>query len=106
MGSNWRNGDAVLLVLSTTTWGHPWFYDKARQFPRLSSLASHAVILLEIAFPIVLVLSPSLIATVFGLAIAMHLGISLAMGVNGFVTSFTSTYPAIYYLSGSFPTLI
>ncbi|ELZ89498.1 hypothetical protein C453_00440 [Haloferax elongans ATCC BAA-1513] len=106
MGNAWRSGDAVLLVLSTTTWGHPWFYEKARSFPGLTALASHGVVLFEIAFPVILLLSPPLVAAIFGVALAMHISIAFAMGINGFITSFSSTYPAIYFVSRQVPTIL
>lgn len=106
VGDDWRRGDAAMLVLSTATWGHPWAYEQAKKYPRLASLASRGTVVFEIAFPIVLFASPPVMAVIMGAAIAMHLSISFTMGVNGFLTSFTATYPAIYYISTKLPTVV
>lgn len=106
LGRDWRSGNAIHEIISTNTWGHPWVYEKVRQFPKLSAHATRAVVAFEFIFPIVLFFSVPAIYAMFALAIVMHISISLMMGVNGFLTSFTATYPAILYVSQLLPNVL
>jgi hypothetical protein len=105
-GSSWKTGHATLQILSTKTWGHPRAYDILNRFPTLSRHAGRGVVLFELLFPVILFVNPSMVIVLFSLAILMHLSISLLMGINGFLTSFSATYPAIFYVSYLLPDLI
>ena len=99
ISSAWRDGTAIRGVLSTNMFGSP----VARSFVYKSKYINIAlgwlVILFEVLFPLTLLLSdPTTILVLMALAFVFHLINAFMMGLNDFVWSFLSVYPAFYFL--------
>jgi hypothetical protein len=95
----WRQGDALLRILSTETYGCERLARLLQQRRWLQSSLCWSVILVETLFPLALVL-PAPWAWVFlGGGIVFHLLCAAIMGFNSFLWAFGATYPAIVYAS-------
>lgn len=68
----------------------------ARQ-PRLAWGLSWYVILLELLFPLAVLLPPPAFWVFAALGILFHAGVAVCMGLHGFFWSFVAGYPAIYF---------
>lgn len=105
-GKSWRSGHAIMKVLSTRTWGHPRAYALFKDYPTVLSVGTLAVVFFEIIFLAILFVDPLFVIGMLALAALMHLTIALTMGINGFLTSFSATYPSILYTSMLVPNII
>jgi hypothetical protein len=96
----WRSGEALSGVMSTQTYGHVLAAKLSFTSPRFCGFFCWAVIVTEMAFPIVLVAPmPILAAGLIGFA-AFHISNAVFMGLNAFVIAFVGTYPSVIYLNG------
>jgi hypothetical protein len=95
-GPEWRRGVAFRNIMGHHTYGSRFVYEMLGNFPLMSRLTSYALILFMVTFPVYFLLPRpwSMIYLVIG--ITFHLGISIAMRLNGFLTAFLSGYPALF----------
>lgn len=95
----WRSGEALTGILRTGTYGDQHLYAVFRDRPRLSMVASWAVMLFESGFPLVFVLPKPLSRSLLLGAAAFHLVNARFMGLNRFLWSFVGSYPAVAYFA-------
>ncbi len=95
----WRDGRYVTELLSTNTFGHGRFYQIMTARPRWAVLLGYLVCYGDCGLAAAGFLPPPVCLFVLIYGLAFHLGLAWVMGLNNFVWSFLSTYPAIFYLS-------
>lgn len=93
----WARGPYLLQVFANRNYGHPSAAALLRHHPAAAGLMSGAVIVLEIALPLALVLPTPFAEGLLLAGLAFHAGTAVIMGLNTFVLAFSSTYPAILY---------
>ncbi len=93
----WRNGTAIQGVLSSYMHGCGWAARVVRANGPAKLLA-WSVIVLEVLFPLALLLPTSWLAVVLGLFLLFHLAIAAAMGLHTYPLAFAATYPATLVL--------
>lgn len=94
----WRSGGLLPLI----------FCDSAHRFAPLGEVftrrralafaANWSIILLELLFPVCLLLPQPGFLAVLAAGAAFHLIVAFTMGLHGFFWSFVSSYPAIYFI--------
>lgn len=93
----WRNGQALRAALTSYMWGHRWAAAVVRH-ASAARLLAWAIILLELAFPLALLLPVPWLCGVLGLFLLFHLAIAVVMGLNHYPWAFAATYPAVVLL--------
>lgn len=96
VGSLWKSGDAIALILGTRAYGSEYFGEVSKSSYFLK-LTTYFVIAIELLFPLSLILPLYISLTILGLCILMHLFIALTMGLNRFLWTFIATYPSIIW---------
>jgi hypothetical protein len=91
----WRTGTAIIGIFSTSTYGSRAVSPLLRRHPRFAKALCWSVIIMETAFPLVLVLPYPFEWIILGWGIAFHVVTAVIMGLNTFVWAFLATYPAI-----------
>ncbi len=97
----WRSGRAMAIVLSSENYGEPRLGHWLSRQPRLGRWLGWLVITFELAFPLLVITGPRFALAAIAMALALHLGIAIVMGLNGFVWSFAATYPSVYWMASS-----
>lgn len=97
IGEEWRNGKAVEMIFSTSSWGDDRVYRLIQRYPQTKIVAAWTVIAFECLFPIVLFLDPPLMLLVFAGGFVFHMANAALMGINSFIFIFPGSYPAIYF---------
>jgi hypothetical protein len=100
VSSSWRSGTALPEILATHAYGHPWGAKILSRRPHVSQSLCWSVILLECAFPLVLL---GIDRLTYGLLVGgalFHLGTAILMRLNTFLWAFVATYPAILFCAG------
>ncbi|MFW6693981.1 alpha/beta fold hydrolase [Streptomyces sp. MAR4 CNX-425] len=97
----WRDGTAIPEIFRTSTFGDPLFFRAVRDRPWLAKSVAWATILGEMAFPLVLVAPRPVARGILAAGTGFHLGNARFMGLNRFVWSYCSTYPALAHVSRS-----
>lgn len=93
----WREGSAVLAVVNTRTYGHPWAVRLLSERLRLTRSLAWGAMAVELAFPLVLVVGYPCLLVFLAWGLVFHVLNALVMGFNTFFWSFVATYPAILY---------
>jgi hypothetical protein len=101
ISQSWRSGLAIQGVLSTRTHGMQRLNMVIQKSSLLALVVCWGTIALETAFILAPVLPPMPLLALLAIAAFFHVGIALVMGLNGFLWSFVSTYPAIVFLNQS-----
>lgn len=99
--SKWRNGTALVQVLRLEVMGCPPVGQWVSRFPLAARLATWGVMLYQICFPFALVHPAAALGFITG-GVLMHLGIGVLMGVNRFIWTMGSFYPAVWYAAQCF----
>jgi hypothetical protein len=95
----WRSGAAIVGVMGTESYGHD-FAALVVVRTRTAALAvCWAVILTEVAFPLILVVPMPLVYGGLCTAAFFHVSNAYFMGLNTFVPSFIGTYPGVIILN-------
>lgn len=94
----WRDGTALLRLLRMEVMGHPPMAAWLGRSPHLGRLATWGVLLFQIAFPLALGHPVAAAGFITG-GVLLHLGIGAVMGVNRFLWSMGSLYPAVWYVA-------
>jgi hypothetical protein len=97
-GPLWKEGLAVQLILSTRTYGTPWFGRLLWDHPYLGRAVTWGVVVWEVLFPAAM-LHPGTAVAALALGVGFHLATAFTMGLNTFVWAFLATYPAILYVA-------
>lgn len=96
---DWRNGRALRDVFLFSAYPVSEKLRGLANRPSLLLIASWAVMLFELAFPLSLVSQPTLIAALI-IAAAFHFANACLFGLNRFFWTWISVYPAIIWLQG------
>jgi len=95
---NWRNGQALYLLVTATNYETPKEAQQILKIPLVAKLASWSILLLECSFPLAL-LSPDWCLAYIAVALFFHLGNFFVFGLNRFVFAWMAAYPALYWCS-------
>jgi hypothetical protein len=95
----WRSGQAIPEITSMISYGTPALGAVLRQRHAVSLLLCWSVIAFECAAPLLILAgTPGAVVIVAG-GLAFHVSIAVIMGLNTFLWSFASSYPALLYLA-------
>ena len=95
----WRGGAALPGIFGTDIYGHLWLRTVLARYTALAKIGCWSTILLETAFPLALLGSRPLTATLVCTGVAFHVGAAVFMRLNTFLWAFIATYPAVLYCS-------
>jgi hypothetical protein len=98
----WRNGSAIVGILSTEAYGHAGLHQWLRTNPRLAQVLCWGVILFECCFPLVFLIPGPFKLVLIGTAFLFHVATAVAMGLNNFFWGFVALYPALLLCAFSF----
>jgi hypothetical protein len=97
--SAWRCGDAMQLVAESKLYGSKRLSALLQVWPVLTKGFTWSAMILETAFPLVLVLGKPACWFFLGWGVVFHTFNAIFIGLNTFVPSFLVTYPAIWFVS-------
>jgi hypothetical protein len=93
----WVQGPYLLQVFSSSNYGHRGLAQLLQSSPTLAGMISIAIILLEIAAPLALLLPAPLAEVLLLGLLAFHIATAVCMGLNTYVWAFAAAYPAVLY---------
>jgi hypothetical protein len=99
----WRSGAAILGILSTESYGHPVLH-RLLDTPLRAKVICWSVIAFEVGFPVLAISNEWGLALAIAAAVCFHVGIAMAMGLNGFMWAFPAALPCAAYLFTQIPT--
>jgi hypothetical protein len=95
----WLSGWAVPQIMSTMSFGTPRVGAILRRHWAIGLLLCWSVIAFECAAPLLILAgTPGAVAIIAG-GLAFHVSVAAIMGLNTFLWSFASAYPALLYLA-------
>ncbi len=94
----WRDGTRLIQILEDGNYRFPPLNGRLRHHRRAVVACVWGVILLELLFPLCVVLPPAGFWLIIGGGIAFHASVGVTMGLHGFWWSFLATYPALYFV--------
>lgn len=95
----WRNGTAMMRLMSTETFGHRGLLVLLGVSAKLAALLATLFVFGELFGSLAPWLPPPYALDLLLCAAAFHLATAVAMGLNTFVPAFVATYPAALYTS-------
>lgn len=95
---NWRNGLALVGIMTKSNYEVPVTASAAAQNKKLSLIASWVVIIFEFTF-LVSLFHPFLCLFFLASAFLFHLSNSYVLGLNRFMFAWLAAYPAFYFCS-------
>ena len=95
----WHNGESVLRVLKTSSYGNKKGLEWALDYHWLAKAFGMLVIYGDTLLAFSFALPPYVCGGVLIFGVCLHIGIGRVMGLNTFLWSYVSTYPAIFYVS-------
>lgn len=95
----WRNGQSLLDIFSTATFGNRILKLAMDRRPILYKIGGNIVILGELLLGMAFIFPPHICFCLLGLGLGFHVAVAIIMGLNTFVWAFASTYPAVYFIS-------
>lgn len=93
----WRDGTLVMRALSDGAHRFEPLGNLLVRRPALARGLSWYVILLELLFPLAVLLPQPAFWIFAALGLAFHGGVAVCMGLHGFFWSFVAGYPAVYF---------
>jgi hypothetical protein len=93
----WRDGTRLGHILQDGKYRFPPLGDWPARHPRWVAAGAWSVILLELLFPLCVVLPPAGFWLFIAGGTIFHAAIAFMMGLHGFWWTFVSTYPAFYF---------
>lgn len=90
----WRSGRALIGVMGTHAFGHGFAARVASSRTRFARAFCWALMIVETAFPLAIMLDANLFCVVLLVFASFHLATALFMGLNTYVWSFLAAYPA------------
>lgn len=97
----WRDGTLPTRALQHGAHRFEPLGDFFAHRPAVARVFSWHVILLELLFPLCVVLPPSVFWLFAGAGVLFHGSVAFCMGLHGFFWSFVAAYPAIYFTTQS-----
>ncbi|MVN74923.1 hypothetical protein GO988_01145 [Hymenobacter sp. HMF4947] len=98
ISKKWRSGEAVYQIFSTGSFGSLGFSSLLKRSGYLSLFLCWNVIIMEITFPLCLVVPLPFSYIILFWGVTFHLFNAVFMGLNSFFWLFTATYPAILFV--------
>jgi hypothetical protein len=94
----WRSGEQLRISFGDSLLGSPGVGALLAAHPGATRLASWAVIVFQIGFPLAIVAVPAC-ALFLAVGVLFHLAIALALRLTSFLWPFLATYPAVLHLA-------
>lgn len=92
--SRWRQGDALVDVFNSYTFGHRWAAAAVRQ-RRVAVLLAWLIMLPEVAFPLALLAPSGWLCAILAVFFLFHAAIAIVMGLNRYPWAFLAAYPSV-----------
>lgn len=99
----WRSGLALPGILSTRQYGNEQAHRLVSERRWVARLGCWAVIVFELAFPLVLLGDPTLVVALLLAGVSFHAGTAVVMSLNVFFWMFVATYPLVLWAAASGP---
>ena len=99
LSPQWRGGTAVTGIFNSRTYGTEWVANYLKDKPQLGVFLCWSVIIIEILFPLCLLLPLPLCLVMLTWGFVFHLLNAVIMGLNSFLWAFIATYPAILFVN-------
>jgi hypothetical protein len=93
----WRNGSNLTQIMNIRTYSFPVVSRLAINHRYLILIASWVVICGESLFPFILIAPMHIVLGILLTGICFHVSLAILMGLNDFVWSFCSLYPALLF---------
>ena len=97
--AEWWTGHSVRKVLASSTFSHKYLYMILGNDLRLHRLSGRCTIIGEVLLGAAPWVPPQISLLLLGLAFTFHLGIAAIMGLNTFLPTYMSLYPAALFTS-------
>lgn len=97
--ADWRNGQSLRAIFSTSTFGNPHLKQWMDAHPNSYKVGSLFVIFGELFLGCAFAFPPPICLTLLAVGLFFHLGTAVVMGLNTFVWAFAATYPSVYFIS-------
>lgn len=98
----WRGGEAMAGIMSTDHFGNERIGHWLRDRHDIATVACWLVIAFECIAPLLVFAGPIPALVFLCCALTFHLTVAAIMGLNTFVWSFGSTFPAVWFLAQFF----
>jgi hypothetical protein len=98
----WRNGAAIVGILNTDSYGSRMVTGYLSKHGWAARAVCWSVLGYECGGPLVALIDTRTALGFIVIGTMLHLSIGFCMGLNVFFWSFTSTYPAVYYMAHRF----
>ncbi len=95
----WYNGEYVTEILKTSSYGDKKMLKAALKRKWIAKALGQKVVYGDCLLAISFAFPPVVCISVLSFGIILHIGIARIMGLNTFLWSYVSTYPAILYVS-------
>lgn len=93
--ADWRSGAAPTRAMASRAWGHP-VAARVLAHRKLALAFAWTLMLVELAFPLVLLAPPGVLLGALALFFAFHLATAVFMGLNTYPWAFLAAYPATF----------
>lgn len=95
----WRNGDAILLVLNSETFGNYKLLHFLYKNKKVAIFLCWVIILIQLTFIFSFFLFPNLTLIYLAILFLFHLNIAFSMNLNHFFWVFISGFPILFLMS-------
>jgi len=95
----WHNGQFITEIAATSTYGRETLYVFLRDHPRIAKGGSSSLLIIELIISMAPWVPPPVCLFLLTCALMFHLMNAIIMGLNTFVYSFASTFPAALCVS-------
>lgn len=95
---HWRGGRILTLTFESSNWRSDGVGTLLAGHPSLARVASWGVITVELLLPACVFLPTPAFHVVLALGASFHVAVAVLMGLHGFLWSFLSAYPGIYFI--------
>ncbi len=99
INQGWRNGDSLRAILSTEIFGDEHIKKVMDNMPNSYAIGSFLIIFGEIFLAMSFMMPPPICLFILSTGILFHVSVAAVMGLNTFLWTFASAYPAIYFIS-------
>lgn len=96
---NWRNGQALLLVLNSETFGNQKLLKFLYKNNNIAIFFCWLIMISQLTFVFSFFIFPQLTIIYLAVFFIFHLSIAFFMNLNHFFWVFISTYPIVFYIS-------
>jgi hypothetical protein len=99
LSTHWHDGKAVFAIFNTRTYGYEPIARFLLRRPRMTKVLTWGAVIMESAFALAFIAGYPGCLIFIAWGVAFHLMNATVMGLNSFLWSFVSTYPAVIYCS-------